>query len=111
MSLTSIVCKICEKVIKKQYSDYLERKEIITQTIWIQKKKVNLLSSYSRVIDITQERDGQVDCIYLDLKEAFSKVPHMTTMEIGIRQRIERNIKKMDGRVPIRKGNENSSKG
>ena len=30
MSLTSIVCKICEKVIKKQWTEYLEREGIIT---------------------------------------------------------------------------------
>ncbi len=36
----------------------------------------NLLSYYSRVFNITQERDGWVDCLYLDLKKAFDKVPH-----------------------------------
>ena len=30
VSLTSIVCKICEKVIKKQWNEYLEREGIIT---------------------------------------------------------------------------------
>ena len=36
----------------------------------------NLLSFYFRVIDVTQEREGWVDCIYLDLKKAFDKIPH-----------------------------------
>ena len=36
----------------------------------------NLLSFYSEVIDVTQEREGWVDCIYLDLKQVFDKVPH-----------------------------------
>ena len=36
----------------------------------------NLISFYDRVTEILQERDGWVDCIYLDLKKAFDKVPH-----------------------------------
>ena len=35
----------------------------------------NLINFYSRVIDV-QERKSWVDCIYLDLKKAFDKVPH-----------------------------------
>ena len=30
VSLISIVCKLCEKIIKKQWTDYLEREGIIT---------------------------------------------------------------------------------
>ena len=80
VSLTNIVCKMCKKVIKKQWTEYLEREGIITDKqfgfgtgrlcITI------LLSFYSRVIDITQERDGWTDCIYLDLKNGFNKVLH-----------------------------------
>ena len=36
----------------------------------------NLLSFYTRVIDVVQDREGWVDCAYLDLKKAFDKVPH-----------------------------------
>ena len=36
----------------------------------------NLLSYYSRVIEVVQERNGWVDGVYLDLKKAFDKVPH-----------------------------------
>ena len=32
-------------------------------------------------------------------------------MEVGTYWRIERHIKELDGRLPERKGNENSSKG
>ena len=30
VSLTSIICKICEKVIKRPWTEYLEREGIIT---------------------------------------------------------------------------------
>ena len=80
ISLTSIVCKLCEKIIKKQWVKYLERQMLIiaSQFGFIQGKScvTNLLCFYSRVIDVIQERDGWVDCIYLDLKKAFDKVPH-----------------------------------
>ena len=80
VSLTSVICKICEKIIKKQWTTYLEREGILTDRQFGFRKDrscvTNLLSFYSRVIDITQERDGWTDCIYLDLKKAFDKVPH-----------------------------------
>ena len=36
-----------------------------------------LICFYSRVIDLIQERNGWEDCIFLDLKKAFDKVPHL----------------------------------
>ena len=73
VSLTSIVCNICEKVFKKQWTEYyLEREGITTDRQFGFRTGrscvTNLLSFNSRVIDITQERDGWADCICLDLK-------------------------------------------
>lgn len=80
ISLTSVLCKICEKIIKKQWTKFLEEHKLITSKQYVFQKGrscvTNLLSFYSRVTDRTQERDGWVDCIYLDLKKAFDKVPH-----------------------------------
>ena len=80
VSLTSILCKLCEKIIKKRWIKYLEEKKLLspgqfgfregTSTV------TNLLSFYDRVVEILQERDGWVDCIYLDIKKAFDRVPH-----------------------------------
>lgn len=37
---------------------------------------MSLLSSYSRAVDITHDRDKWADCIYSDLKKTFDKAPH-----------------------------------
>ena len=80
VSLTSIVGKLCEIIIKERWVNYLVKEKIITKKQFGLKKGrscvTNLLSFYTRVIDGVQERDGWVDAIYLDLKKAFDKVPH-----------------------------------
>ena len=80
VSLTSVVCKLCERVIKKRWTEFLEEHKLLTNRQFGFRKGrscvTNLLSFYSRVVDKIQERDGWVDCIYLDLKKAFDKVPH-----------------------------------
>ncbi len=71
----------------------------------------NLLSFYSRVTNIVQERDGWVDCIYLDLKKAFDKVPHTRSLWKLENRRIERGNVKLDGKLFKGKRNENSGEG
>ena len=60
--------------------EHLERRNVLTDCQFGFRKgrscSSNLLSYYSKVIDIVQERDGWVDSVYLDLKKAFDKVPH-----------------------------------
>ncbi len=80
VSLTSVVGKLCEIIIKKKWSEYLENKEIISNCQYGFRKGrscvTNLLSFYTRVIDAMQGRSGWVDTVYLDIKKAFDKVPH-----------------------------------
>ena len=80
VSLTSVLGKICETIIKERWVKYLEDNRIITdRQFGFRKGKscvTNLLSFYTRVIDVVQERNGWVDAVYLDLKKAFDKVPH-----------------------------------
>ena len=84
VSLTSVVSKMCERVIKKRWTKFLENYGLISNKQFGFRKGrscvTNLLSFYSRIIDKIQERDGWVDCIYLDLKKAFDKVPHQRLM-------------------------------
>ena len=80
VSLTSVVGKLCEIIIKEQWVKYLEEKEIITHCQYGFRKGrscvTNLLSFYTRVIDVVDNRDGWVDAVFLDIKKAFDKVPH-----------------------------------
>ena len=80
VSLTSVVGKLCEKVIKEAWIDHLEKRNVLTECQFGFRRgrscSSNLRSYYSKVIDIVQEREGWVDSVYLDLKKAFDKVPH-----------------------------------
>lgn len=84
VSLTSILCKICEETLKLKWTENLESENILSERQFgFRKGKScvsNLLCFYSRVIDVVQERDGWVDCVYLDLKKAYDKVPHQRLM-------------------------------
>ena len=80
VSLTSVVGKICEIVIKEKWVEYLEKNKIINdcQFGFRQERScvTSLLSFYTRVIDEVQGRDGWVDTVFLDIKKAFDTVPH-----------------------------------
>ena len=80
VSLTSVVCKVLEKLIREEWVDMLEKQEMLTgkQFGFRQGRSCvsNLLCFYDRVTDSVQERYGWVDSIYLDFSKAFDKVPH-----------------------------------
>ena len=72
--------KICEIIINEQWVKYLEENKIVTNNQYGFRKGrscvTNLLSFYTRVIEVVDNRDGWVDAVYLDIKKAFDKVPH-----------------------------------
>ena len=76
--LTSVVVKICEWLIKDRWMKHLEKSKVLMDMQFGFREgrscATNLINFYSRVVDIVQERDGWVDCIYLDLRKAFDKV-------------------------------------
>ncbi len=81
------MCKICESIIKKkQWVEQLERKNMLNERQFGFRKGrscvTNLLCFYSRGIDVVQERNGWVDCVYLDLKKTFDKVPQEVALEV-----------------------------
>ena len=80
VSLTSIVCKILETLIREEWVDMLEKQNMFTgkQFGFRQGRSCvsNLLCFYDRITDAIQERKGWADSIYLDFSKAFDKVPH-----------------------------------
>ena len=69
-SLISILCKICEEVIKASWCEFLEREGILCENQFgFRKGKscvTNLLCFYSRVVDILQEREARpIACTWI----------------------------------------------
>ena len=62
---------------KVRWMNFLEEDNLILEKQFGFRKgrscMTSLISFYSRVIDEVQERDGWVDCIYLDLKKHLIK--------------------------------------
>ena len=109
VSLSSIVCKICEKVIKKQWTHYLEREGIISDRQFGFRtgrlRVTNLLRFYSRVIDITQERDGWADCIYLDTfphRRLLWKLEHIGGLKETLKNWMEHYLKGREMRTVVK---------
>lgn len=79
ISLTSIICKIMESIVKDRVVEHLERHYLInsSQHGFMKRKSclTNLLEFFETV---TKEFDkgSPFDIIYLDLAKAFDKVPH-----------------------------------
>merc|ERR1712035_176262 len=65
VSLTSVVGKMCERVVKDEWMRYLEGSNVLTHKQFGFRSgsscTANLLAYYSRVVDVVQERDGWVD--------------------------------------------------
>ena len=83
ISLTSVVCKLMEKLIKQVILDYLLENDLLS------KKQHGFISGRSTVTQllrylddcIEEISDGSVvDAIYLDFSKAFDTVPHLRLM-------------------------------
>ena len=75
MSLTSVICKLLERLIKDHMMDFLVIKSIST---WIPKARsclTNMLCFLKKICKWIEER-SPVDIIYLDFQKALDKVPH-----------------------------------
>ena len=67
VSLTSIVAKICEKIVKDRWMGYLEESYALTAHQFSFRNErscvTNLLTFYCKATDIIQEMDGWADSV------------------------------------------------
>lgn len=79
ISLTSVVCKVMESIMRDELVRFLEENNLINNSQHGFRHKrsclTNLLDFYNDVFNIYDETRA-VDVIYLDFQKAFDKVPH-----------------------------------
>ena len=106
VSLTCILCKIMENLVRKQIMNHVESNKLLNpqQHGFVTGKSctTNLLETLD---DWTQEieNDNSVDAIYMDFKKAFDTVPHKRLLlkldAIGIKGNTQNWIRKfLEGR-------------
>ena len=99
ISLTSVVCKLMESILRDKIVKFLEENNIITDSQHGFRNKrsclTNLLDFLHDVYEMYEEGRA-VDIIYLDFQKAFDKVPHKRLLSkvevVGIRGSIHRWI-------------------
>ena len=80
VSLTSIICKVIESLVREEIIEHMKK------NILFSKKQFGFISGRSTVLQLLQvldkwtdilDRGGCVDVIYCDFMKAFDKVPHL----------------------------------
>ncbi|KAK3098476.1 hypothetical protein FSP39_019799 [Pinctada imbricata] len=84
ISLTSIICKLMEKIVRDALMSYMEENQLFTVHQHGFRKKhscvtqlIEVLDDWSKEID----NSNSIDNIYLDFQKAFDKVPHKRLLE------------------------------
>ena len=77
VSLTCVICKVFEKIVRSFIVDFAENKVSKHQHGFVKGKSclTNLLETVDCVIDLLDE-GAPVDILYFDFKKAFDRVPH-----------------------------------
>ena len=84
ISLTSIICKIMERLIRNQLVAYMENNNLFTKHQHGFRQGYSCVTQLIEVIDEwTKQLDNHnnIDVIYLDFQKAFDKVPHARLMK------------------------------
>ena len=79
ISLTSVICKVLERMIRKQVFSFLDQKGCLNSTQHGFRPGRSCLSALLDVFDNIMhmlDSDSSVDMVYLDFSKAFDKVDH-----------------------------------
>ena len=83
ISLTSVVCKIMESIIRDQMIAHMKRNLLFSNKQYgfitgrsTTLQLLNVLDKWTEILD----SGGQVDAIYIDFMKAFDQVPHQRLM-------------------------------
>ena len=79
ISLTSVVCKILERIIKRNLVDYIESNSLLNNSQHGFRKNKSCLTNLLEYIDYVSgelDRGNSVNVIYLDFSKAFDKISH-----------------------------------
>jgi len=79
ISLTSVVCKLIESIVRDHIMDYFITNHLFSTQQYGFLKGRNTMLQLIKIIDMWTdmlEEGGQIDVIYADLEKAFDKVPH-----------------------------------
>ena len=78
ISLTSVVCKLIESIVRDHIMDYFITNHLFSTQQYGFLKGRNTMLQLIKIIDMWTdmlEEGGQIDVIYADLEKAFDKVP------------------------------------
>ena len=79
VSLTSVICKLLERLIKDHMVDFLVRHKLLNSSQHgFLKTRSSLTNTLCFLEEITKwiDEGSPVDIIYLDFQKAFDKLPH-----------------------------------
>jgi len=93
VSLTCIVCKLLESLVREHIMSHLDANKLLSNRQYGFRKGRSTMLQLLKVLDEwtdSLEKGGQVNVIYTDFEKAFDKVPHKRLIEklrsYGIRE-------------------------
>ena len=79
VSLTSVLCKTLEKIVREEIMKHLNKHDLLSDCQYGFRQNRGCILQLLKVVDEWSkdiDMNKQIDCIYLDFQKAFDTVPH-----------------------------------